>query len=50
MAESKGVLYGIGVGPGDPELLTVKAVRAIETADVVISADQIGRASCRERV
>ena len=30
MAESKGVLYGIGVGPGDPELLTVKAVRAIE--------------------
>lgn len=37
MAENKGVLYGIGVGPGDPELLTVKAVRAIEAADVVIS-------------
>ena len=25
----------IGVGPGDPELLTIAAVRAIETADVV---------------
>lgn len=28
-------LYGIGVGPGDPELLTLKAVKAIESADVV---------------
>ena len=27
--------YGIGVGPGDPELLTVKAVRLIEEADVI---------------
>ncbi len=28
---SKGKLYGIGVGPGDPELLTLKAKRLIET-------------------
>ena len=35
--QKKGKLYGIGVGPGDPELLTVKAVRAIESADVIIS-------------
>ena len=30
-----GTLYGVGVGPGDPELLTVKAARIIEAADVV---------------
>jgi precorrin-2 C20-methyltransferase/precorrin-3B C17-methyltransferase len=31
----RGRLYGIGVGPGDPELLTLKARRLIETVDVV---------------
>ena len=30
-----GILYGIGVGPGDPELLTLRAVRAIKEADVI---------------
>lgn len=30
-----GKLYGIGVGPGDPELLTLKAVRILREADVV---------------
>ena len=27
--------YGVGVGPGDPELLTLKAVRIIETCEVL---------------
>ena len=31
----KGKLYGVSVGPGDPELLTLKAVRAIRDADVI---------------
>ena len=30
-----GILYGLGVGPGDPELMTVKAWRLISTAPVV---------------
>ena len=32
-----GTFYGIGVGPGDPELLTMKAIKAIENADVLIA-------------
>ena len=31
----KGVLYGVGVGPGDPELLTMKAIRLLKTCDVL---------------
>ena len=36
MAYSKGKVFLTGAGPGDPELLTLKAKRCIETADVVI--------------
>ena len=32
---TNGRLIGVGVGPGDPELMTLKAVRALEAADVV---------------
>ena len=32
---TKGKLVGVSVGPGDPELLTLKAIRAIKEADVV---------------
>lgn len=30
-----GRLYGVGLGPGDPELMTVKAARLIGEADVI---------------
>ena len=30
-----GCLYGIGVGPGDPELLTLKALKALQQAPVI---------------
>lgn len=32
----RGTFYGLGVGPGDPDLMTVKARRILESADVVL--------------
>ena len=40
-----GRLIGVGVGPGDPDLLTLKAVRALETAEVVAYFAKAGNAS-----
>ncbi len=37
-------LIGVGVGPGDPELMTLKAVRALREADVVAHFAKAGRA------
>jgi precorrin-2/cobalt-factor-2 C20-methyltransferase len=45
-----GRLIGVGVGPGDPDLLTLKAVKAIETADVVAHFAKAGRPSNARRV
>ena len=38
-----GRLYGVGVGPGDPELMTVKAVRCLKNAPVVAYFCKEGR-------
>lgn len=40
-----GRLIGVGTGPGDPELLTLKAVRAITGADVVAYFAKAGNTS-----
>jgi precorrin-2/cobalt-factor-2 C20-methyltransferase len=39
-----GRLVGVGVGPGDPELITLKAIRVLKTADVVVHFAKKGAA------
>jgi precorrin-2/cobalt-factor-2 C20-methyltransferase len=43
MSIAAGQLYGIGLGPGDPELLTVKAVRLLQAAPIVAYFAKSGR-------
>lgn len=38
MPMKRGVLYGVGVGPGDPDLITVKAVEVLRNVDKVFAA------------
>ena len=46
-------LIGVGTGPGDPELVTVKAVRVLNEADLVLvpvlNLDDVGRAEATVR-
>jgi precorrin-2/cobalt-factor-2 C20-methyltransferase len=42
---SAGKLIGVGVGPGDPELITLKAIRALGRADVVAHFAKAGNTS-----
>ena len=36
IAQQAGSLYGIGVGPGEPELITIKAIQTIRKCDVIV--------------
>ncbi len=35
----KGKLYGVGIGPGDKELITIKAVNVLKSADIIALPD-----------
>ena len=47
---SDGTLYGVGLGPGDAELLTLKAARLIEAAEVVAYPTLAGGESLARRI
>lgn len=38
MSSKTGILYGIGVGPGDPDLVTIKAAKILGRVDIVYAA------------
>ncbi|MEO1798139.1 MAG: precorrin-2 C(20)-methyltransferase [Pseudomonadota bacterium] len=47
---SAGVLYGVGLGPGDPELITLKAARLIASSPVVAYPALAGADSFARRI
>jgi precorrin-2/cobalt-factor-2 C20-methyltransferase len=50
MVQSSGHLYGIGIGPGDPELMTLKALRLLRTVPVLAYPVSFGKSLARSIV
>ena len=44
----KGILFGLGIGPGDPELITLKALRVLSNCPVIAyPAPEVGASMVR---
>ncbi|MFM6078138.1 MAG: SAM-dependent methyltransferase, partial [Dolichospermum sp.] len=50
MTNSEGRLYGIGVGPGDPELITLKAFRILRSVPVVAYQSAVDKESIARKI
>lgn len=46
----RGIAYGVGVGPGDPELMTLKAVRLIRENHVIAVPDRVPERSAAYKI
>ena len=46
----RGIAYGVGVGPGDPELMTLKAIRLIRENDVIAVPDKVPEQSVAYKI
>ena len=46
----RGIAYGVGVGPGDPELMTLKAIRLIRENDVIAVPGKVVREAVAYRI
>ena len=47
---NKGTAYGVGVGPGDPELMTLKACRLIRENDIIAVPGKAAKDSVAYRI
>ena len=46
----RGIAYGVGVGPGDPELMTQKAIRLIRENDVIAVPGKVAQEAIAYRI
>lgn len=46
----KGIAYGVGVGPGDPELMTLKAVRLIKDNNIIAVPGKVAEESVAYKI